>query len=57
MTTWLVMFFRAFGEGAATSTLVDRWANVIRVSVDSTRTITRIDHQRSESTVDEWRLG
>ena len=57
MTTWLVMFFRAFGESAATSTLVDRWANVIHLSVDSTRTIARIDHQRSEVTVDQGRLG
>ena len=46
-----------FGIGAATNQLTDRWANVLHLSVDSTRTIARIDHQRSEVTVDQGRLG
>ena len=46
-----------YGIGAATNGITDRWANVIHVSVDSTRTIARIDHQRSEVTVDQGRLG
>lgn len=45
------------GVGDATNQLVDRWANVIHISVDSGRTMARIDHQHSELTVDEGRLN
>jgi hypothetical protein len=48
MTTFLVMFFRAFGAGAGAATLVGRWSNVI----DCRSANQRIDCQSSNQRID-----